>query len=479
MPAPSGSLDSPTAANPPPREVMIRAEGLGKRFKIYAKPTDRLLEWATAGRRKLHTDFWAVRGVTFEVPRGSCLGVIGANGSGKSTLLKMITGALHPTEGTFGVTGRVLSLIELGTGLHPLMTGRANIINAARLLGFPVDYARSHMEEIEAFADIGEFFDREVRVYSTGMRVRLGFAMFACFRPEVFLVDEALSVGDVFFQQKCSTRLKELLEGGMTMLFVSHDQGAVLNLCDRAILLEHGRPAFDGEPGEALARYTASLRGWTRFGKKKERAPSVSERDSVHRTVSPTPRPLDHSTTSSEHPTTSSEAVLANSILPDDLSQRFGSGDLRVLAVRVTDARGRDALHANMGDELVVHTLVEAVRSAEQPRVGIKLLDRFTNLLFACGTRMLGYELPAMSAGERVVVMLRVTMDLAPGQYTLAVGASTPQPGDPESGVVQDEIGELGPVRVLLDRSRPRPFFGAARLAVSASHAAAPAGAAT
>jgi ABC-type polysaccharide/polyol phosphate transport system ATPase subunit len=398
----------------------------------------------------------------------------------------MITGALYPPEGSFRVTGRVLSLIELGTGLHPLMTGRANIINAARLLGFPVDYARSHIEEIEAFADIAEFFDREVRVYSTGMRVRLAFAMFACFRPEVFLVDEALSVGDVFFQQKCSVRLRELLDGGMTMLFVSHDQGAVLNLCDRAVLLDHGRPAFDGEPAEALARYTASLRGWTRSGAWKkggagagernsapERAPSVSDRDSER--AAATIRPSDQSGASPD-------SLLANSILPEDLSQRFGAGDVRVLGVRVTDARGRDVLHANMGEELVVHVLVEAARPVEQPRVGIKLLDRFTNLLFACGTRMLGYDLPPMAPGDRVVVTLRVTMDLAPGQYSLAVGASTPQPGDPEAGVVQDEIGDLGPIRVLLDRTRPRPFFGAARLPVSASHAVvsgAAAGAAT
>ena len=154
-------------------------------------------------------------------------------------------------------------MIELGAGLNPDLTGRQNILNMARLLTLGADYAKSQMREIRAFADVGEFFDRPVRVYSSGMRVRLTFAMFACFKPDVLIVDEALSVGDVFFQQKCAARIRELLKGGMTMLFVSHDTAAVLNLCDRVLLLRGGEPVFLGDPKEAVSRYYTGRAGTT------------------------------------------------------------------------------------------------------------------------------------------------------------------------------------------------------------------------
>ncbi len=438
-------------------EVMMRADGLSKRFKIYTRPADRLVEWLTGNRVKRHTDFWAVRAVSFGVRRGECLGIIGANGSGKSTLLKMVTGALLPTEGSAEVRGRALSLLDLGTGLNPLLTGRASIHNAARMLGFPAGYARATMPEIEAFADLGEFFDRPAGLYSAGMRVRLSFSMFACFRPEVFVVDEALAVGDVFFQQKCHARLRRMLDDGLTMLFVSHDQGAVLNLCDRAILMEKGRAAFEGEPAEALARYTASLR-----------------------TVPPPPsrRPAGTDAPPATGPgggaATDADLILSHDVIGARTGSRFGSGAVRVLACRVTGADGRDGTRAFMGEPLTFHVLIEGAGRVAHPRVGIQFVDRFSNLLFACGTRMLGHVLPPLGPGDRLVVRLDITMDLAPGEYSFGVGTSEPADDDPESGVVHDQVTDLGPIRVALDRSRPRPFHGAARLPVRISHAAAP-----
>ncbi|MCC6661310.1 MAG: ABC transporter ATP-binding protein [Phycisphaerales bacterium] len=426
-----------------PGEVMIRARNLGKRFKIYRKPTDRVIEWVT-GRSDYHKDFWAVRGVSFEVRRGSCLGVIGANGSGKSTLLKMITGALYPTEGDFRVTGRVLSLIELGTGLHPLMTGRANIINAARLLGFPVEYARERIQEIEAFADIGEFFEREVRVYSTGMRVRLAFAMFACFRPEVFIVDEALSVGDVFFQQKCAARLREMLDAGMTMLFVSHDQSAILNLCDHAIQLEHGRIMYEGAPHETIQRYSASLQKRPKYGKARQ-----------------TPRPAPAAAAADSG--NAADEVLSHSIIPEG-ADRFGAQNAVVRAVRVTDARGSDTLRGFMGEVLTVHALIEAVTDVQEPGAGLHVVDRFSNILFACGTRSMGIRLPDLAAGESIVVRFDLTLDLRPDTYTLGVGTSVPSADSAEGGFVNDRVQNLGPLLVMQDRTRIRPFYGVARL---------------
>ncbi len=437
----------PAESSPPrPAEIMIRASGLGKRFKIYEKPADRLVEWFTGGRVKRHTEFWAVQDIGFEVERGECLGIIGANGAGKSTLLKMITGALHPTSGTCEIRGRVLSLIELGTGLHPLMTGRANIINAARLLGFPPQYAPQRMAEIEAFAELGPFFDRPVILYSTGMRVRLAFSMFACFRPEVFIVDEALSVGDVFFQQKCATRLRQLLEAGMTMLFVSHDQAAVLNLCDRAILLEQGTVAYEGPPNETIQRYVASLQKRPKYG------PARPPRAAPEREITPGSTCL------------GAEDVRRHCIIPKDNTTRFGAGHAVVRAVRVTDASGRDTLRAHMGGTLCVHALVEAIQDVHDPAVGLHIVDRFNNILFAAGTRSMEVRLPDLAAGESIVVRFDLTLNLRPDKYTFGVGTSVPSEDNAESGFVNDRVQNLGPILVMLDRSRVRPFYGVARL---------------
>lgn len=434
---------APTAApaGVPHAPIVVRVEGLGKRFKIYRRPIDRVLEWLGAGKR--HSEHWAVRGVNFEVERGGCLGIIGANGSGKSTLLKMISRALHPTEGSFRVEGRVLSLIELGTGLNQHLTGRANVYNAAALLGFPANFARDKIKEIEAFADLGEFFDRPVILYSTGMRVRLAFSMFACFRPEVLIVDEALSVGDVFFQQKCATRIQELLNDGMTMIFVSHDQSAVLNLCDRAILLEKGAVTFSGDPAEALHRYTASLSKQPRFAPRKAVEPA---------------------------PASAAPAVLKGDVLGERKHDQIGNGDVRVLAVRVADRMNRDTLQAMMGETLRFEVLVEAVRPVHQPRVGMHFYDRFGNLAFAAGTYQLGHELPDLAPGDRLIVRAEVTLDLHPGEYTFGVGASIPSDENPEHGIVCDRVMQLGPVAVVQDRSKPRPFFGMAKLPMRVTH---------
>ena len=241
----------------PAPEVLVEAVNLGKRFKIYPRPSGRLVEWLSGGTVKRHQEFWALRDVSFEVRKGECLGVIGPNGSGKSTLLKLLSGAMYPTQGTFRVRGRVLSLLELGTGLSAEMTGRQNVVQSTRLLALGTGYAEEKMPQIEAFAELGEFFDRPVRLYSSGMLVRLVFSMFACFDPEVFIVDEALSVGDIHFQQKCAARIRQMLDAGVTMLFVSHDLAAVETLCDRVMLLEAGRVRHLGDKAAGSRMYYA------------------------------------------------------------------------------------------------------------------------------------------------------------------------------------------------------------------------------
>jgi lipopolysaccharide transport system ATP-binding protein len=237
-----------------PSDVPIHIAGLSKRFKLYPRPHGRLVEWATANRARRHAEFWALRDFDLTVRRGECVGIVGPNGAGKSTLLKLLSGTLSPTSGTLAVTGRVLSLLELGTGFNAELTGRQNVVETASLLGFPTGHAADRMDEIAAFADLGEFLDRPLRTYSSGMTVRLAFALFVSLDPDVFIVDEALAVGDVGFQRKCYRRIEQMLARGVTCLLVTHDLPAVVQFCHRAVVLEHGRKTFEGDPREAVNR---------------------------------------------------------------------------------------------------------------------------------------------------------------------------------------------------------------------------------
>lgn len=437
----------------------VRCEGLGKRFKLYNNPWHRIAEWGTLNRLKLHRDFWAVRGVSFGLRRGECLGVVGRNGSGKSTLLKMVTGVSIPTEGTAALSGRVLSLIELGAGLNKDLTGRQNVHNMARLLNFPPGFARSKMEEIEAFADVGAFFDRPVRSYSSGMTVRVTFSIFASFEPEVLIVDEALSVGDIFFVQKCTRRIREMLDNGTTLLLASHDAGAITNLCDRAILLDQGQVAFQGEPVDAIARYHAALRKgssgkvankWERPEEPVEVAPAADARRGARL----------------------AQRVLDANTLVDNAQaeRRHGEGGLRILACQVCDDQERDATILSIGDTLHVRVLVEAIDSIAKPRVGIRLIDRFGTQVFGQGTLQKSIEMPALGPGDRLVVSFQIELQLKPGEYTIGISASEPDgTGDPNGALFHDHINGLGPVRVNHPSHQPLPFFGTARLPMSVS----------
>ncbi len=239
----------------------IVIDGLSKRFKVYPSPGRRLVEWASFGRAVRHQPFWALRDFSLTVGRGECVGVLGPNGAGKSTLLKLLAGTLTPTAGTFRVRGKVLSLLELGTGFNAELTGRENVVRTASLLGFDAAYVTGTLPEIAAFADVGDFLDRPLKTYSSGMTVRLAFAMFAFLRPDVFIVDEALAVGDAGFQRQCYRRIERMLADGVTCLMVTHDPAAAVAFCDRAVVLEAGRKTFEGDPRTAVNRLDALYAG--------------------------------------------------------------------------------------------------------------------------------------------------------------------------------------------------------------------------
>ncbi|HEX4124124.1 MAG TPA: ABC transporter ATP-binding protein [Tepidisphaeraceae bacterium] len=431
------------------KPAVISADRLGKTFRLYRKPSGRLVEWLTLGRAVRHTDFDALRDISFQVGRGESLGIIGVNGSGKSTLLKILSSALHPTAGAYHVEGRLLSLLELGTGLNMELTGRANVINSARLLGFPDEYPREKMGDIEAFAELGDFFDRPVRVYSSGMLVRLVFSIFACFDPDVFIVDEALSVGDVYFQQKCARRLREMVAAGVTMLFVSHDLGAVEALCDRVMVLHKGTMHFLGDKRRGIAVYYSLL--------------GASMPAPV---VMPT-RPA--------KPALIPDADAGADDIPWQAPDTFdatGDGRVRITGIAFRTADGTTVPTVPRGQWIDVLVRYEAAEDVGPINASINLYDRMNQMLFAVNWLNAEMDPIWLDKHQQAIGRFSVKLDLEPGQYILWLGATQALP-DPQSptGWNQNIGGErlaalprAGKLAVLPPADGLRRSFGPANL---------------
>lgn len=236
-------------------ELAVTASNLAKVYRTYPEPTGRLVEWFTRGRVKKHQEKWALEDVSFDVPRGSAMGVIGANGAGKSTLLKIISGVTEPTRGSYAVNGRLSSLLELGAGFHPEFSGRDNIFMNATILGMSKADVRERFAEIADFADLGPFLDQPLRTYSSGMAMRVAFAVAMLADPEILILDEVLAVGDQEFQKKCMDRIAQIRQSGTSILFVSHSIYHVRQICDRAIWIHGGKIVMGGPPNDVTDEY--------------------------------------------------------------------------------------------------------------------------------------------------------------------------------------------------------------------------------
>ncbi len=240
---------------------IIKVENLTKLYKLYNKPFDRLKESLHPNKKKFHKDFYALEHVSFEIKEGESVGIIGKNGSGKSTLLKIITGVLTPTQGKAEVQGRISALLELGAGFNPDFTGLENIYLNGTMMGFSRNEMDSKVQDIIQFADIGDFIHQPVKTYSSGMFVRLAFAVAINVEPEILIVDEALSVGDIFFQAKCFKKFEEFKKQGKTILFVTHDMSSIMKYCDRVIVMNEGVVVEEGAPGPMIDVYKKLLVG--------------------------------------------------------------------------------------------------------------------------------------------------------------------------------------------------------------------------
>lgn len=245
---------------------LLVVRSLGKSYKTYHSEFQRIGSWFYLPS-KPRDEHWILRDVNFTIQPGETIGIVGQNGAGKSTLLKMITGTLQPSEGSVEIHGRIAAILELGMGFNPELTGRANVMHSAGLMGFSTAQIEAVMIEIEAFAEIGTYFDEPVRTYSSGMQMRVGFAVATAFRPDILIVDEALSVGDAYFQAKCYKRIADFKEQGTSLVLVSHSPGDVVKHCERAIMLKDGRIEMDGSSRDVTNRYLDEL-----FGKREKKA---------------------------------------------------------------------------------------------------------------------------------------------------------------------------------------------------------------
>lgn len=236
-------------------EIAIKVENLSKCYHIYDKPRDRLFQMLTRGRKQYFREFWALKDVSFEIKKGETVGIIGRNGSGKSTLLQMICGTLNPTSGSIQTNGRIAALLELGSGFNPEFTGRENVYMSGAVFGLSREEVDNTFDEILAFSEIGGFIEQPVKTYSSGMFVRLAFAVQAVVDPDIFIIDEALAVGDEKFQRKCFARLEELKSKGTSILFVSHSPASIVELCDKTLLLNRGKRLMYAKATEAIRAY--------------------------------------------------------------------------------------------------------------------------------------------------------------------------------------------------------------------------------
>ncbi len=358
----------------------LQVEDLGKAYRFYPSRWARLAEWLLPGGPR-HERQWVVRHVGFAVAPGESVGIIGRNGAGKSTLLKLITGTTQPSEGRVEVTGRVAALLELGMGFHPEFTGRENVFMTGQLMGLSAPEIAAAMPEIESFAEIGRYIDEPLRTYSSGMQVRLGFSVATAFRPDILIVDEALAVGDLYFQHKCYARIRQFRADGMTLLFVSHDPGAIKSLCDRAILLDAGGIRADDRPDTVLDFYNAL----------------VAERENA--------------------------AVLAPDRLPaPDFGMRSGDRQAVLLEVALFAAE-RPVKVVRVGEPVRLSIRFRKEADVADLTVGFLIRDRLGNDVYGTNSWHLGAKkLREVPVGAAARVDCRIpALNLGPGSYSVTV----------------------------------------------------------
>lgn len=380
------------------KDVAIQAKQLSKCYHIYRKPVDRIKQIFWRGKRRFFEEFWALKNVNIEIEKGETVGIVGANGSGKSTILQLVSGILTPTTGTLAVRGRVTALLELGAGFNPEFSGRDNVFMNAAIMGLSRRQTEARLNDILEFADIGGFIDKPVKTYSSGMYVRLAFSTMVNVSPEILLVDEALSVGDIRFQQKCMARIKDFCRSG-TVLFVTHDTAAVTELCTRALWVESGEIRLDGKPKHVVDRYLQFMHEGTPAGEGASRK---------------------------NLPASAGDASEWRGFVPvTEGAGQFGDYRVTIDAVRLNCEEHGGAI-AYSGSTFEIGMIVHAHQTIKNPLFGFILKDRLGREIIGDNTALMRRSLPPLLENNRYAVFFRVSQwpNLFEGEYTLALAVA-------------------------------------------------------
>jgi ABC-type polysaccharide/polyol phosphate transport system, ATPase component len=415
----------------------IQLQGLSKKYKRYKKAHHRLIEWISSGKLKKHEEFWALKDVSFDVAFGECVGIIGHNGAGKSTLLKLLSKSLWPTEGTISTEGNVVSLLELGTGFHPELTGIQNIYTSGKLLGYTDDYIQGKLKGIIEFSELSEqFLNQPVKSYSSGMYVRLAFSLFANLEPDVYIVDEALSVGDIFFQQKCFDFLQQLKSNGTAIILVTHDMQTVKKYCDRVMILEEGRIKHEGNPLEMVNLFYSLDRKTKDHPNAKETSQSiaVNAEEKMH--------------------------IPSQSLKNVELAAgiRRGNGSVKIIGAMLCDSEGGEIKTAHTGDKIALKIYAEIIEDIADLTFGFQFSDRHNTVVFGQNGYMLDKKILRANKGDIIHVQFDIEMNLFQGLYTVMVASSDCQTEG--SNVIYDWIEGCTTLEIL--QPRWRTFHGVA-----------------
>ncbi|PHJ60086.1 ABC transporter ATP-binding protein [Nostoc linckia z18] len=393
-------------------EIAISLKNVSKCFKRYSRPVDRLKEVLLPGKSRTD-EFWALRDINIEIPKGQTVGVIGRNGSGKSTLLQIIVGTLTPSTGDVRVDGRVSALLELGSGFNPEFTGRQNVFFNGRLLGLSQKQIEDRFDDIAAFADIGDFIEQPVKTYSSGMYVRLAFAVAVNVDPEILIVDEALAVGDIVFQHRCMRQMRAMMDSGVTTLFVSHDAGAIKTLCNSAIMIHDGKVHTTGLPNAVVIEY---LKLVTELELGLAQEVEVNSQKQVNTVV--------NKETQASNPQNSDISSLSSSF---SKATRRGSGKARIESVKILNHLGEYAGENPIlafDEQVTLIVNLKVYFSLKSCIVGFYICDKNGNEVIGSNTLEENIKIGELEPGEEIEIKFKFNLPLRPSSYSLTVAGS-------------------------------------------------------
>ncbi|HYN55498.1 MAG TPA: ABC transporter ATP-binding protein [Methylotenera sp.] len=408
-------------------DIAISVHNASKCFRVFDNQRSRLLHTIWPKYRSGMQEIWALKGVDLEIRRGEAVAIIGRNGGGKSTLLEILTGTLTATYGEVKVNGRVSALLELGSGFNPEYTGRDNVILNGLLLGLSRNEILSRFDEVAAFAEIGDAMDRPVKTYSSGMMMRLAFSVQILLRPEILIVDEALGVGDLFFQQKCFARLRQMQDEGLTLLFVSHDMGTVRDVCQRALYLQSGTPVFFGDTTTAIRMYMT------------ERPPAARTQP-ARSPLQPLP-------------------LLLEQLAVDAIWSRRIEEQGRLMAVHILDMNGSVIDQAKLGDKVRIQACYRTMDANEPLSIGLAIKNRYGQIVTSNNSVRLGVDSITGLREHYAIFEFELDLMLEAGLYSLRISLGFSFDGN--TGDQIDNTDWFGPFQIHWDyENQVAPFLG-------------------